>query len=88
VQHVRLKPPERLVPKDPTTGQIQLGAPPWHQDNGVVTEDADETDMITVWFPLTEATIENGCLAVAPRSHTEGLLPHCPASAENPGPPH
>jgi hypothetical protein len=79
VQHVRMKPPERLVPKDPTTGQVQLGASPWHQDNGVVTADADETDIITVWFPLIDATVENGCLVVVPRSHEQGVLPHCPA---------
>jgi ectoine hydroxylase-related dioxygenase (phytanoyl-CoA dioxygenase family) len=83
VQHVRLKPPEHLTPKDPKTGLVQLGATPWHQDNGVVNEEADETDIITVWFPLTDATIENGCLAVVPFSHEAGLLPHCPASAAN-----
>jgi phytanoyl-CoA hydroxylase len=82
-QHVRLKPPERLTPVDPTTGQIQLGATPWHQDNGVLLDDADESDIITVWFPLTDATVENGCLAVVPGSNQSGLLPHCPASAEN-----
>ncbi len=79
VQHVRMKPPEHLTPKDPTTGLPQLGASPWHQDNGVVTEDADETEIITVWFPLTEATRENGCLAVVPRSVEQGLLTHCPS---------
>src|SRR5262249_43178023 len=52
VQHVRLKPPEHLTPKDPKTGLVQLGATPLHQDNGVVNEEADETDIITVWFPL------------------------------------
>jgi len=78
VQHVRLKPPEHATPKDERTGQVQLGATPWHQDNGVVTADADETEMITVWFPLTEATVENGCLAVVPGSHRGGLLDHCP----------
>jgi ectoine hydroxylase-related dioxygenase (phytanoyl-CoA dioxygenase family) len=83
VQHIRLKPPEHLTPRDEQTGQVQLGATPWHQDQGVITEEADESDIITVWFPLTEATEENGCLAVATRSHQEGLLPHCPASAEN-----
>lgn len=82
-QHVRLKPPEHLTPIDPTTGQVQLGATPWHQDNGVLLDDADESDIITVWFPLTDATIENGCLAVVPFSHEDGLLPHCPASADN-----
>jgi hypothetical protein len=83
VQHVRMKPPEHLTPIDPATGRIQLGATPWHQDNGVLLEDADESDIITVWFPLTDATIENGCLAVVPFSHAEGLLPHCPANAKN-----
>lgn len=78
VQHVRLKPPEHLTPRDPKTGQIQLGATPWHQDNGVVTEDADETEIITVWFPLIDATEEMGCLVVVPRSHRQGLLAHCP----------
>lgn len=81
VQHVRIKPPEYLTPKDPKTGHVQLGATPWHQDNGVVLPEADETQMLTVWFPLLDASIENGCLAVVPRSHREGLLTHCPAPA-------
>lgn len=81
VQHVRIKPPEHLTPVNPETGQVQLGASPWHQDNGVVTEDADETDMITVWLPLTNATVENGCLVVQPRGHRDGILPHCPADS-------
>jgi hypothetical protein len=45
----------------------------------VVTADADDTEIITVWFPLTEATRENGCLAVVPRSVEQGLLTHCPS---------
>jgi phytanoyl-CoA hydroxylase len=83
VQHVRLKPPEHLTPRDPVTGLVQLGATPWHQDQGVITEEADDSDIVTVWFPLTDATIENGCLAVIPGSHKGGLMPHCPASATN-----
>src|SRR5215217_911094 len=78
VQHVRLKPPERLVPKT-EHGSAQVIATPWHQDNGVVTEDADATEMVTVWFPLTEATVANGCLVVVPGSHRGELLDHCPA---------
>jgi len=35
VQHVRLKPPEALTPKD-ENGRVQLGKTPVHQDNGVV----------------------------------------------------
>lgn len=81
VQHVRIKPPEHLTPVNPETGRVQLGAAPWHQDNGVVTEDADETEMITVWLPLTKATVENGCLVVQPRGHRDGILPHCPSDS-------
>ena len=77
VQHVRLKPPEHLTPRD-AEGRIQLAQTPPHQDNGVVLPEADETDMLTVWFPLRDATIENGCLVVWPGSHRRGLLDHCP----------
>jgi len=77
VQHVRLKPPEHLTPKD-AEGRVQLGKTPVHQDNGVVLPEADQTDMLTVWFPLWDATVENGCLVVWPQSHRQGLLDHCP----------
>lgn len=76
VQHVRFIPPEAVVPRDPETGRVRLGATPWHQDNGVVTEDADDTPTVTVWFPLVDATEETGCLVVVPRSHRRGLLAH------------
>ncbi len=77
VQHVRLKPPEQYTPKD-SEGRLQLGKTPPHQDNGVVMPEADETEMLTVWFPLSDATLENGCMVVWPYSHTKGLLDHCP----------
>ncbi len=79
VQHIRIKPPEHLTPKNPETGKVQLGATPWHQDNGVVLPEADDTQMLTVWFPLGEATEENGCLTVVPKSHRDGVLQHCPS---------
>jgi ectoine hydroxylase-related dioxygenase (phytanoyl-CoA dioxygenase family) len=85
VQHVRLKPPEHLCPINEETGQVQLGATPWHQDNGVVNPEADDTNMLTVWFPLWDATIENGCLEVVPYSHRDGLLQHCQAGASSRG---
>lgn len=81
VQHVRIKPPERLTPMNAETGKVQLGATPWHQDNGVVVAEADDTEMLTVWFPLLEATVENGCLTVIPNSHRDGVLQHCPSGA-------
>ena len=88
VQHVRIKPPQGALTfgasgklKDTMgipTGTSLVGRTPWHQDNGVITEDGDTTEMVTVWFPLTDATIEMGCLAVIPGSHRDGLLTHCP----------
>jgi ectoine hydroxylase-related dioxygenase (phytanoyl-CoA dioxygenase family) len=77
IQHVRLKPPEHRVPKDPKTGQVQLGSTPWHQDNGVLLPTGDQSRILTVWFPLWDATPENGCLQVLPRTHRKGLLTHC-----------
>lgn len=83
VQHIRIKPPQSVLPDsrvDPKTGEkggFDAGVTPWHQDNGVVQPNADETNMLTVWFPLTRATMENGCLQVIPRSHTHGILHHC-----------
>lgn len=78
VQHVRIKPPERLTPVDPKTGKVQLGATPWHQDSGVVNEDADDSEILTVWMPVWDADIAAGCLQVVPGSHDEGLYTHCP----------
>ena len=76
VQHVRIKPPEREIPKN-KNGQPIIGATIWHQDHGVVTENADETNMLTVWFPLLDAPLEAGPLKVAPGSHKGELLTHC-----------
>jgi phytanoyl-CoA hydroxylase len=80
VQHVRLKLPERVIP-DHLRGDSQLSVTPWHQDNGVITEEADGTDMVTIWFPLWDAPVSAGPLQVVPRSHRSGLLTHCPAPA-------
>ena len=40
--------------------------------------EADEATILTVWLPLTHATVDNGCLQVIPRSHRNGLEAHCP----------
>ncbi len=77
VQHVRIKVPESRAPRD-ESGNVKFGVTPWHQDNGVVNPEADETDILTVWFPLMDASVENGCLQVVPGSHTGQLLTHCP----------
>lgn len=73
-QHVRIKPPENLLPK---SRDVLVRANPWHQDNGVVHPDADKTNMITVWISLTEATVDRGCLHLIPGSHKKALRTHC-----------
>ncbi len=82
VQHVRIKVPEKDSPRD-DEGNVIYGAAPWHQDCGVVNPEADETDMITVWFPLMDTDEENGCLQVVPGSHRgEDMLTHCPGGKD------
>jgi len=77
VQHVRIKPPENLVPAHLQNALVTKTD--WHQDSGVVLPESDESEILTVWLPITEATTENGCLVVAPGTHRGELLPHCPA---------
>ena len=76
IQHVRIKPPATDLQQDEIRAHIT--ATDWHQDRGVAHEDADQTNMITVWCAVTDATVENGCLQVIPRVGEAELLPHCP----------
>ena len=46
----------------------------WHQDG--VTESLTNCRAPAIWLGLTEATVENGCLRVIPRSHRIGILGH------------
>jgi phytanoyl-CoA hydroxylase len=77
IQHTRIKPPERDLPEH-LQGSSLLAKTDWHQDTGVHLPEADKTNMLTVWLPLTDATEANGCLCVIPGSHREGLVTHCP----------
>lgn len=52
VQHVRLKPPELVAPSASGRSSVLVNETPWHQDNAVLTTDADETNVWTVWIPL------------------------------------
>ena len=55
---------------------------PWHQDSQYVDQSTigkkerhtEHLHMVTVWAPLVEATVENGCCWVIPGSHRWGLL--------------
>ncbi len=82
VQHVRIKPPEKHLPKD-ANGQPLIGATLWHQDHGVVVPEADDTNMVTVWFSLTDTPIEAGPLNVVPGTHRGDLLTHCDNYSSN-----
>ena len=74
IQHVRIKPPQNKVEGQPRTLLKETG---WHQDRGVAREVADDSQMLTVWIAITDATLENGCLKVVPCSHLDGLAVHC-----------
>jgi phytanoyl-CoA hydroxylase len=47
---------------------------PWHQDDGYTP--VDPSPYLTLWLAVSDATLENGCLSVLPRSHERGLVPH------------
>ena len=83
IHHTRIKLPQREVPPDrwnSATAQTD-----WHQDLGVATEEQNDSHVLTVWLPVTEATVENGCLVVIPRSHTGDLAHHCLVSPQKKG---
>jgi phytanoyl-CoA hydroxylase len=52
------------------------GAEPvlWHQDNGYTY--VEPQAYLTCWIALTDATPENGCVAVMPGAHRDGTLAH------------
>ncbi len=77
IQHVRIKPPARALPKSETRAHVTTTD--WHQDMGVTLEEANNTKMVTVWLAVTDAAVEHGCLTVAPGRSPE-LLPHCSRS--------
>ena len=67
IQHIRAILPQRLTDMQPAN---------WHQDAGVCWPEADPYFMLTIWVPIGDATLENGCLEVMPGSHKYGLFDH------------
>lgn len=63
----------RIRPKLPG---LDRGEVPWHQDSGYFSPHCDRSLIVTCWIPLVDATIENGCLLVLPRTHRVGIVPH------------
>jgi ectoine hydroxylase-related dioxygenase (phytanoyl-CoA dioxygenase family) len=50
-------------------------ATPWHQDEAYWNP-AMDYHSFSLWIPLQEATLENGCLHFVPHSHRWEVLPH------------
>ena len=47
----------------------------WHQDEAYWGAEYDY-NTISIWVPLQEATLENGCMQFIPHSHRLEVLPH------------
>jgi ectoine hydroxylase-related dioxygenase (phytanoyl-CoA dioxygenase family) len=78
VQHIRLKPPYKKL-----TGNIAknsyVGKTTWHQDQGALLDEANDTQVLTTWVAITDCPEDRGCLVVVPRSHRKNeLTVHCP----------
>ncbi|HVT10785.1 MAG TPA: phytanoyl-CoA dioxygenase family protein [Fimbriimonadaceae bacterium] len=48
---------------------------PWHQDQAYWDPEYDY-ESLSVWIPLQEATIENGCMWFVPGSQNHDIYPH------------
>jgi ectoine hydroxylase-related dioxygenase (phytanoyl-CoA dioxygenase family) len=47
---------------------------PWHQDDGYTP--VTPSPYLTLWLAINDATTENGCISVLPKSHQNGLVEH------------
>src|SRR5262249_31155674 len=89
MHHVRIKATERWVHEH--LRHSSTAASPWHQDQAAALPEADETDIITVWCPVTDALEEHSCMMVVPGVHHAPMVEHRPAmwfsESELPGAP-
>jgi phytanoyl-CoA hydroxylase len=72
IHHLRAKVPQRIVL---ASAETYLNVP-WHQDSGVMWEEADPVPVVGVWIPLVDATANNGCMEAMPGVARGGHLPH------------
>lgn len=63
----------RIRPKLPNIGR---GVVPWHQDSGYFASHCDASMILTCWIPLVDATVENGCMQILPRTHEGAVATH------------
>ena len=66
---ITLSPIQHLRPYTPRRGERQPMQVPWHQDQGVTREEADASEILTVWFPLVDVDPHQRLPAGAPRRH-------------------
>ena len=66
-------PAYRVRPKLPEHDRTLV---PWHQDAGYMEPACDAVMQLTIWIPLIDATVENGCLEVIPHAHRDGVFRH------------
>ena len=78
VQHTRIKPPAAALPNSNIDSNVAKTG--WHQDEAVLTADATNTNMLTVWVAMTDANVENGCMMCVEGSHIKDVTMHCPGS--------
>lgn len=57
----------------PKVPKVAAGAVPWHQDKSY-WPGANANPVITVWISMVDATLENGCLHIWPRTHRKEVL--------------
>lgn len=76
MHHVRIKPPEARVHEHLRNGITAASV--WHQDQAAALPEADETDILTVWCPVTDALEAHGCMRVVPGAHRAPMLDHRP----------
>jgi hypothetical protein len=50
-------------------------ATPWHQDEAF-RDPQFESNEVTIWVPLQDVDVDNGCMQFIPRSHRRGILGH------------
>lgn len=49
---------------------------PWHQDAAYWSPEMDYPASVSIWVPLQEATLENGCMWFVPRSQRPDVYEH------------
>lgn len=69
IQHIRPKPPSNVT----QSGYYNV---PWHQDAAVTWKEADDSNIVTCWTAVVDATVENGCMEVIPGVFRSGYLEH------------